>query len=49
MLHNLHTPEQGHVGKPESEYESLLGKAGLRLLRVVQTGSAASIVEAVLA
>jgi O-methyltransferase domain len=32
--------------RTEREYETLLAKAGLRLTRVVPTGSAASVVEA---
>jgi hypothetical protein len=39
----------GGQERTESEYESLLSKAGLRLTRVVPTNSAASIVEAVVA
>jgi hypothetical protein len=39
----------GGQERTESEYASLLGKAGLRLTRVVPTDSAASIIEAVLA
>jgi hypothetical protein len=39
----------GGQERTESEYESLLRKAGLRLTRVVPTNSAASIVEAVVA
>jgi len=39
----------GGQERSESEYASLLGKAGLRLMRIVPTSSAASIVEAILA
>jgi hypothetical protein len=49
MLDMVMLVQLGGQERTESEYASLLGKAGLRLMRVVPTGSAASIVEAVLA
>jgi hypothetical protein len=49
MLDIVMLVQLGGQERTESEYASLLGKAGLRLMRVVPTGSAASIVEAVLA
>ncbi len=39
----------GGQERTESEYSSLFGKAGFRLVRVVPTESAVSVVEAVLA
>ena len=41
--------QTGGQERTESEYASLLGKAGFRLTQVVPTSSAANIVEAVVA
>jgi hypothetical protein len=49
MLDMVMLVQLGGQERTESEYASLLGKAGLRLTRTVPTDSAASIVDAVLA
>lgn len=49
MLDMMMLVGPGGQERTEQEYGTLLGKAGLRLARVVPTASAASVVEAVLA
>ena len=49
MLDMVMLVQLGGQERTESEYASLLGKAGLRLTRVVPTSSAVSIIEAILA